>query len=86
MGRGGCSRAQKVVVIAKRERERRSSEFSPMTPLGGGAAEMATRWRSTEATGGALMGRWFRAQGEEIGAGVGAVDNGGALIASFIGL
>jgi hypothetical protein len=88
MGQGGCSRAQKVVVIAERERERgrRLSEFSPMTPLGGGAAEMATRRRSTEATGGALMGRWFRAQGEEIGAGVGAVDNGGAIITPFIGL
>jgi hypothetical protein len=39
-----------------RERER-SYGFSPMVLLGGGAAEMATRRRSTEAAGGALMGR-----------------------------
>jgi hypothetical protein len=38
-------------------------------PLGGGAAEMATRRRSVEVVGGALMGRWFRLRGEEIGAG-----------------
>jgi hypothetical protein len=31
------------------ERERRSSGFSPMAPLGGGATEMAGRRRSTEA-------------------------------------
>jgi hypothetical protein len=34
--------AQKVVVIAQRERERRTLEFSPMTPLGGRAVEMVT--------------------------------------------
>jgi hypothetical protein len=38
--------------------------------------KMATRRRSTEVASGALMGRWFRAQGGEIGARVGAVDNG----------
>jgi hypothetical protein len=43
--------------LRERERERRLSGFSPMAPLGGGAAEMATRRRSTEAAGGALMGR-----------------------------
>jgi hypothetical protein len=41
MGWCGRSGAQEVIVIARRERER-SSEFSPMTPLGGGAEEMAT--------------------------------------------
>jgi hypothetical protein len=67
MGRRGCSRAQEVVVIARRERERerererRSSGFSPMAPLGGGVVEMVTRRRSKEATGGAPMGRWFQA-------------------------
>jgi hypothetical protein len=72
-------------VIAQRERERRSSRFSPMMPFGCGAAEMVTLRRSIEAAGGALMGRWFRAQGGEIGAGVGALDNWGALVAPFIG-
>jgi hypothetical protein len=38
----GFSEAREVVVIAQRERERRSSRFSAMMPLGGGAAEMAT--------------------------------------------
>jgi hypothetical protein len=71
---------------SEREREWRSLGFLPMTSLGGEAVEMATRWRSTEAVGGAPIGRWFRVQGGEIGAGVGALDNGGALIASFIGL
>jgi hypothetical protein len=47
MGRPGRSRAWEVIVIAQRdrereERERRSSGFSPMTPLGGRAAEMTT--------------------------------------------
>jgi hypothetical protein len=56
-----------------------------MAPLGGGVAEMATRRRSTEATGGAPIGRWFRVQGGEIEAGVGAVDNEGSLIVPFIG-
>jgi hypothetical protein len=59
--------------------------FSPTTSLGGEAGEMATRRRSTEAVGGAMMGRWFQAQGGEIGARVGAVDNEGALIAPFTG-
>jgi serine/threonine protein kinase len=40
------------------ERER-SSGFSPMAPLGGGATEMASRRSSTKAAGGAPMGRWF---------------------------
>jgi hypothetical protein len=53
-------------VIAQRERERerrrrKLSEFSPMVPLRGGAVEMATRQRSTEVAGGALMERWFQA-------------------------
>jgi hypothetical protein len=55
-----------------------------MAPLAGGPAEMATRQRSTEAVGGAPMGRWFRARGEEIRVGVGAVDNVGALVILFI--
>jgi hypothetical protein len=83
MGQRSRSEAQEVIVMDRRERER-SSGFSPMAPLGGGAAEMATRRRSTEAAGGAPMGRWFWAQ-EEIGAKVGAVDNGGALVAPLIG-
>jgi hypothetical protein len=62
-------------VIAQRERERRSSGFSPMAPLGGGAAEMVGRWCSIEAADGALMGRWFWARGEEIGARVGVMEN-----------
>jgi hypothetical protein len=43
---------------------------------------------TTEVVGGApiSMGRWFRARGGEIGAEVGAVDNGGALVAPFIRL
>jgi hypothetical protein len=44
-----------------------------MAPLGGGAAEMTERRCSIEVAGGALMRRWFRMQGGEIGAGVGAV-------------
>jgi hypothetical protein len=61
MGQHDRSKAREVVMIAQkereRERERRSSGFSPMTPLGGGAAEMAIRRRSTEAPGDTLMGR-----------------------------
>jgi hypothetical protein len=56
-----------------------------MMPLGGGAVEMVTQQRSTEAVDGALMGRWFWARGWEIGAEVGAMDNGGALVVPFIG-
>jgi hypothetical protein len=41
---------------SERER-RRSSGFSPMAPLRGGAAEMATRRHSTEAVDGAPMRR-----------------------------
>jgi hypothetical protein len=63
----------------------RSLGLSPMMPLGGGAVEMATQQRSTEAISGALMGRWFWARGWEIGAEVGAMDNGGALVVPFIG-
>jgi hypothetical protein len=64
MGRHDRSRAQEVIVIAHRERERkrerRSSGFSPMTPHGGGAMEMAIQRRSTEVASGAPMGRLFR--------------------------
>jgi hypothetical protein len=42
MGRRGRFEAWKVIVIARRERERRSSKFSSMTPLGGEAGEMGT--------------------------------------------
>jgi hypothetical protein len=56
-----------------------------MTPLRDRAIEMATRQRSTEAPGGAPMGRWFWARGGEIGAKVGVVDNGGAIVVLFIG-
>jgi hypothetical protein len=56
-----------------------------MATLGGRVAEMATRRRSIEAASGALMGRWFRVRGREIGAEVGAVDNGGALVTPFTG-
>jgi hypothetical protein len=69
----------------QRERERSSLGFSPIVPLGGRVAETATRRCSIEAASGAPMGRWFRVRGGEIGAGVDAVDNGGALIAPFIG-
>jgi hypothetical protein len=55
MGQRSHSGAREVVMIARRERS--SSGFSPMPPLGGGAAEMTTWRRSTEAAGGALMGR-----------------------------
>jgi hypothetical protein len=69
---------------SERERERRSSGFSSTAPLGDGAAEITTQRRSTEAVDGALTGRWFRVRGGEIGAGVGVVDNGGALVAPLI--
>jgi hypothetical protein len=60
MERRDRSGAWEVIVIAWRERERRRSlVFSPMVPLGGGAVEMATRQRSTEAVSGAPMGRCF---------------------------
>jgi hypothetical protein len=42
---------------SEREGERRSSRFSPMAPLVGGAVEMTTRRCLTEVTDGALMGR-----------------------------
>jgi hypothetical protein len=45
MGRRDRSGAWEIIVIAQRERERRrrkSSEFSPMAPLGGAAVEMVT--------------------------------------------
>jgi hypothetical protein len=59
--RCGCSGAHKVIMMARREREREREReevvgFSPMVPLGGGAAEMVTRRRSAEAAGGAPMG------------------------------
>jgi hypothetical protein len=52
MGQHGHSGAWEVIVIARRERERRSLELSPMATLRDGAAEMTTRRRSTKATGG----------------------------------
>jgi hypothetical protein len=67
------------------EREKRSCGFSPIAPLRAGAVEMATRRCSTEAVDGASMGRWFWARRGEIGAGVGAMDNRGALVMTFIG-
>jgi hypothetical protein len=50
MGQHGHSGAREVIVIAQRgrERERRSSGFLPIAPLGGGAAKMATQRRSIE--------------------------------------
>jgi hypothetical protein len=50
MGQRGRSGAREVVVIAQRERERerRSSGFSQMTPSGGGVAEMVTRRQRLE--------------------------------------
>jgi hypothetical protein len=49
MGWHGRSGVQEVAVIVRRERERRrSSGFSSMTPLRGGAVEMDTRQRSKE--------------------------------------
>jgi hypothetical protein len=75
-----------MIARRERERERRSLGFSPMVSLGGGAAEMVTRLRSTEATDEAPMGRWFWAQGREIGVWVGAMNNGGTLITPFIWL
>jgi hypothetical protein len=88
MGRRDRSGAREVIVVAQRERERerRLSGFSPMTPLGGGATEMAIQQRSKEAAGGAPMGRWFRMRGGEIGVRVGTVDNRGALVVLFIGM
>jgi hypothetical protein len=56
-----------------------------MTPLGGRATEMVKQRCLTETAGGATMGRWFRACGGEIETGVGAVDNGGALVVPFTG-
>jgi hypothetical protein len=56
-----------------------------MASLGGGTAEMDTRQCSIDVAGGALIERWFRTRGGEIGAEVDAVDNGGALITPFIG-
>jgi hypothetical protein len=46
---------------------------------------MTTRRHSIEAVGGAPLGRSFRVPGGEIGAGLGVVDNGDALITPFIG-
>jgi hypothetical protein len=83
LGRPGRSGAQEVVAIARREREEVVG-FSPMMSLRGVVAEMATRRRSTETACGAPMGSWFQARGG-IGAGVGAVDNVGALVTLFIG-
>jgi hypothetical protein len=94
MGRHGRSGVQEIIMIARRERERerergrrrrRSSGFSSIVPLGVGATEIATRHRLTEAVGGASMRRWFRTRVGEIGAEMDVVDNGGALVAPFIG-
>jgi hypothetical protein len=89
MGQCGRFGALEVIVAAQRERERerrrRSLGFSPMASLGGGTAEMDTRQCSIDVAGGALIERWFRTRGGEIGAEVDAVDNGGALITPFIG-
>jgi hypothetical protein len=78
MGQRGRFGALEVIVAAqrKRERRRRSLGFSPMASLRGGTAEMDTRQRSIDVAGGALMERWFRTRGGEIGAEVDAVDNG----------
>jgi hypothetical protein len=73
-----------VIAQRERERERRSLGFSLMTSHGGEAAEIATRRCSTEAVGGASMGRWFQTRGGEIGVGMGVVDNEGALVMPFI--
>jgi hypothetical protein len=73
MGRRGRNGSWEVIVIARRERK--SSEFSPMTPLVDRAAEMVTQRCSSEVAGGAPMERWFRTRGGEIGTGVSAVDN-----------
>jgi hypothetical protein len=67
---------------SEREREEVIGVLT-MMPLEDGAVEMVIRRCSTEADGVALMGRWFRACGGEIGIEVGA-DNGGALVATFI--
>jgi hypothetical protein len=56
-----------------------------MTQLRGRVVEMVTQRRSTKAVSDVLMGRWFWVRGGEIGAGMGAVDNGGALVTPFIG-
>jgi hypothetical protein len=43
MGRRNCSRAREVIVVARGEKERRSSGFSPMVSLRDRAAEMDIR-------------------------------------------
>jgi hypothetical protein len=62
MRRCGHFRTREVVVIARREGEKERSllGFSRMTLVGGEAAEMITRWHSTEAVSGAPMERWFQ--------------------------
>jgi hypothetical protein len=59
IGRRSHSGAREIIVIAQRERESRSSGFSPMAPLRGGATEMTTRRRSIDVASGASMERWF---------------------------
>jgi hypothetical protein len=49
LGRRDRFRAREVIVIAWRERERRSSRFSQMASVGSRAAEMTTRRCSIEA-------------------------------------
>jgi hypothetical protein len=56
-----------------------------MASLGSRAAEIVKQRCSTEATGGATMERWFRVCGGEIGTGMGAMDNGGALVVPLTG-
>jgi hypothetical protein len=79
MGRCSCSRVWEVVVIARREREREEEE-----EVIGVLINSTTRRISVEAAVGALIGRWFQARRREIGARVGAVDNGCVLSMPFI--
>jgi hypothetical protein len=85
-GQRGHFRAREVVVIAQRERER--EEVVGVLTNGATWRQSCGNDHTTEVVGGApiSMGRWFRARGGEIGAEVGAVDNGGALVAPFIRL
>jgi hypothetical protein len=59
----GRSKAREVIVIAQRERERGRERGGRRGYHQWLHLEMATQQRSTQATGGALMGRWFWARG-----------------------
>jgi hypothetical protein len=80
----GRSKAGEVIVIAQRERERererRSTGLSPMAPLGDGHTTTLNTddwWCSDgEIVLGTRMRDWSR---------VGALDNGSALVAPFMG-